>query len=78
MVFVKENEPSGLLVPSFPQSLFAEGDLERKMRLRTPKKKRNKKTGTGVVATVEIMSRPKFLRNLNLGWHLLIEIYEIR
>ncbi|MBC8283866.1 MAG: hypothetical protein H8E32_08645 [Nitrospinae bacterium] len=50
----------------------------RKKRLRTPKKRRSKKTKTGVIATVEIMSRPKFLRNLKFGWHLLVEMHEAR
>lgn len=43
-----------------------------------PKKMRSRKTETGVVATVEIMSRPKFLRNLKLGWHLFIDFQKSR
>jgi len=42
--------------------------------LRKPKKRLSKRIGTGVVATAEIMSRPKFLRNLKLGWHLFIDL----
>jgi len=50
----------------------------KKKRLRTPKKKLSKKIKTGVIATAELMSRPKFLSNLKFGWHLFIELYESR
>lgn len=43
-----------------------------------PKKRLSKKIETGVIATVEIMSRPKFLRNLKLGWHLFIDFRKTR
>jgi len=38
------------------------------------KKRRNKEIRKEEITNGELMSRPKFLKNLKLGWHLLSDI----
>ena len=75
MVFAKGNVLSDRVFPFSLPFPFAEEGLVRKRRLRMPRKRLSKKIEKGVIATVELMSLPKFLRNLKLGLHLFFDLH---